>query len=128
MTVKRVNLDQIVSDAASSSRWPTVAERKQARLDAMGESFHSLQRVLSEYGAKHGGAFILFGSMVNGVHRIDSDLDVLVDFPSDSEADAWNFAEDACWKRELRPDVRSVRYCNNRFLDAVKNAGEIRCG
>ena len=111
-----------------SEQWLTVTERKCRRIREMSLAYDLLHAELVDYGATHGGTFVLFGSMVRGGYHIGSDVDILVDFPSDKEADAWRFAEESCWNHQLKPDVRSVRYCNAKFLEMVKNAGEIRCG
>ncbi len=45
---------------------------------------------------RHGGRYLLYGSLARGEARRDSDVDLLVDFPAEFEAEAWRQAEDAC--------------------------------
>lgn len=51
--------------------------------------------------------------------RFGSDVDILVDFPSSAEPAAWRFAEDACCRRGLVPDVRPKSLCAERFINRI---------
>ena len=57
--------------------------------------------------------------------RYDSDVDLLVEFPPDRQAAAWNFAERACWDRRLTPDVMAAAWCTDDFLALVRPKAEV---
>ena len=97
----------------------TLADRKQRAVDGMSRAVDQLCVDLKAYAGAHGGRFILFGSAASGHFRHDSDVDLIVDFPIDEESSAWRFAEDACWKRKLTPDVRPLRFCEDKFIKHV---------
>jgi predicted nucleotidyltransferase len=99
--------------------YPTLAERKEARVQAMRVALDALRASLSDYGRRHGGRFLLYGSAARGDLRYDSDVDLLLDFPATGEADAWRFAEEACWALRLRPDIRAAAWCRPEFRDRV---------
>ena len=43
-------------------------------------------------------------------------------------SDAWRFAEDACYRHGLVPDVSPKAYCSTRFLErSLKGAVAISC-
>jgi hypothetical protein len=52
--------------------------------------------------------------------RYDSDVDVLVEFPPEQQRAARNFAERACWRRRLTPDVMASAWCTEDFLALVR--------
>jgi len=86
-------------------RTATVAERTAAEATRRQRVVAELRRLLAAYARAHGGRFLLFGSAARGQMRSDSDVDILVEFPPDRQAAAWNFAERACWDRRLDPDI-----------------------
>jgi hypothetical protein len=51
--------------------------------------------------------------------KYHSDVDLLLDFPAETLGDAWNFAEAACWDRDLEPDLMPYGWCKPAFLDHV---------
>jgi hypothetical protein len=52
--------------------------------------------------------------------KFDSDLDVVVDFPADREAEALEFVEDICRKQGLPSDVHLKSEASGRFLDRIR--------
>ncbi len=56
--------------------------------------------------------------------RYDSDVDILVDFAEDDEAEAWNFAEAACVARGLQPDISRRSWCRESFLTRIMRDAE----
>jgi hypothetical protein len=97
----------------------TLKERKAAEAARRKGAVADLCPVLARYAREHGGRFLLFGSAARGDMRYDSDVDLLVDFPSEALDDAWNFAERACWDRRLEPDITPFSWCKGRFLERV---------
>ena len=97
----------------------TLTERKAAEAVRRAEAVETLVPMLSDYARTHGGRYLLFGSAARGTMKYDSDVDILLDFPADAFGDAWNFAETACWDRNLEPDLLPYRWCKQPFLDHV---------
>ena len=105
--------------------WPmdrvvTLTERKAAEATRRQRAVGDLRRALDDYARAHGGRYLLFGSAARGQMRYDSDVDILVEFPPDRLAAAWNFAERACWDRRLDPDVTASAWCTDEFLALVR--------
>lgn len=97
----------------------TLGELKAAERSRRLAAVAVLRQELAEYGRSHGGNFVLFGSAARETMRHDSDVDILVDFPPDALDDAWVFAEDACWRLKLSPDIRPKAWCSQRFLNHI---------
>jgi predicted nucleotidyltransferase len=103
------------------SRIVTVSERK-ARESARRRAAASL--VMSElkvFGTTHGGRFLVFGSAAEDRMKFDSDLDVIVDFPVEGEAEAVDFVEDICRRHNLPADVHLKSTSSSRFLDRIRH-------
>lgn len=100
-------------------RVETLTERKAAEVARRAGAVEALVPVLTAYAKAHGGRYLLFGSAARGTMKYDSDVDILLDFPEDAFGDAWNFAETACWDRNLKPDLLPYRWCKQPFLDHV---------
>lgn len=100
--------------------FPTLAEQKATATRRFGDSCESLKRLLAHYARKHGGRFLIYGSVARGEYRFDSDVDLLVDFPEGQETDAWRFAEDACWELGLKADIGVLRTRSQAFIDHIQ--------
>jgi len=103
-----------------SVRFPTLSQQKAAAATRIGQSCELLEAELAAYARVHGGRFVLYGSVARGDHRFDSDVDILVDFREPEEAAAWDFAEIACQRLELKVDLRSWRTASPRFLQHIQ--------
>ncbi len=103
----------------------TLAERKAAEATRRRRAVGELRRALDAYARTHGGRFLLVGSAARGEMRYDSDVDILVEFPPDRQAAAWNFAERACWDRRLTPDIMASAWCTEDFLALVRPEAEV---
>jgi predicted nucleotidyltransferase len=66
-----------------------------------------------------GGRFLLYGSAARGEIRFDSDIDLLVDFPADSESEAWRLAEDVCAAHGMEANIMPLAWCTPRFIAHV---------
>lgn len=75
--------------------------------------------MLADYARAHRGRYFLYGSAARGTMTYHSDVDVLLDFPEEAAAEAWNFAETTCWDRGLKPDLMPYGWCKKAFLDHV---------
>ena len=82
-------------------------------------ALQALRARLAEYGGRHNGRFVLYGSAARGDLKYDSDIDLLLDFPQTVEADAWRYAEEVCWSLGLEPDIRPASWCRPEFRDRV---------
>jgi predicted nucleotidyltransferase len=99
--------------------FPSLAERKEATTTARRAAAHAVCDRLSEYARSHGGRFIVYGSVAKDQIRADSDVDILVDFPPDREADAWRFAELKCGEVGLPFDIKPMAWCKDAFLARI---------
>lgn len=86
----------------------TIAERKADKVARLQTASAEAMRRLESYAAEHAGRFLVFGSAARGDLRIDSDFDVIVDFPAERERAALKFAEDVSFELGLRPDARLI--------------------
>jgi len=97
----------------------TLGALKTAERDRRVSAAAALGAELAAYAASHGGRFLLYGSAARGTMRHDSDVDILADFPPEAIDDAWVFAEEACWRRHLPPDIRPKSSVGRDFLDRI---------
>ncbi len=97
----------------------TLTEIKDAERERRRTAVARLREELATYAAANGGRCILYGSAARDTMRHDSDVDILADFPPDALDDAWVFAEEACWRLRLTPDIRPRAWCSRRFLDHI---------
>lgn len=103
--------------------YPTLTEIKRAKVARMKAAVETLATELAAYAREHGGRFIPFGSVTRGEMRHDSDVDILVDFPSGTESDAWFFAEERAFALELKPDVHQRGWTGERIRDRIAGEG-----
>ena len=97
----------------------TVKAIKEAAITKAALGIVALKKDLGHYATQHGGVFLIYGSAARGDMRFGSDVDILVDFPSSAEPAAWRFAEDACYRHGLVPDVRPKSLCADRFINHI---------
>ena len=109
----------LLSSALTTREFPTLAERKAARVAFLHEAVAALRNRLREYARSHGGRFLLYGSAARGDLRFDSDIDMLIDFPEDRLSDAWRFAEDRCRELDLKADLCPLAWCRDDFVEHI---------
>ena len=107
------------------ARAVTLSEIKAAEAARRQRAVAAMKPDLAAYARPHGGRFWLFGSAARGTMRYHSDVDILVDFAEDQEADAWNFVERICHNRGLTPDVMRRSWAKQAFLDHITADAEI---
>jgi predicted nucleotidyltransferase len=100
--------------------FPTLTERKAARVAFLHGAVATLRNRLSDYARTHGGRFLLYGSAARGDLRFDSDIDVLIDFPEDRLTHAWRFAEDVCRELDLKADLCPLAWCRDDFVAHIR--------
>ncbi|MGD9967037.1 MAG: nucleotidyltransferase family protein [Hyphomonadaceae bacterium] len=103
----------------------TLAERDALRRARRREAISALEGRLAGYARARGGRFILYGSVARGEDRPDSDVDVLVDFPSTARLAAALYAETACAEAGLRGDVRDIEIASERLLARARAEGRV---
>ena len=97
-----------------------LSERRAAKLAWLETAVAALQRALVDRAQKLGGRYVLFGSAARGTMRPDSDVDLLLDFPSEAATKAaWDFAERECARLNLECDARPLTWCDDAFLAHV---------
>lgn len=97
----------------------TLGERKAATVAAKTAAIGELHRMLAVAAPALGGRFILYGSAARGEIRHDSDVDILLDFPEERLAAAYDVVETACRRLDLPADLRPISLVSERFLSHV---------
>lgn len=107
---------------------PTLTERKIGKVARMEAAVGELKITLAGYARRHGGRFILFGSAARREMHEGSDVDILVDFPDGRHMEAIGFAEDACQRLALTPDILGFGWPAGRLLARVNEEGLVLPG
>ncbi|MCE6958724.1 nucleotidyltransferase domain-containing protein [Cereibacter sphaeroides] len=97
----------------------TLAERKARAKAARVAASERIAAALRAYARVHGGRYVLFGSAARGEMRHDSDIDILVDFPPEREAEAMRHAEDLCAAEDQSCDVLPMLSRDPAFLQRI---------
>lgn len=125
-TEKMVSPDPLEGPLLIAAPVMTLHERALARKEAMSKSLEAARPLLRREAARLGGRFILYGSMIRGDFRPDSDLDIILDFPTASlQSDAWDSVEAIGSAVGLMVDPRPVRFCETAFLTHIFQHAEI---
>ena len=103
----------------STRDFPTLAERKAARVAALHEAVADLRDRLRDCARSHGGRFLLYGSATRGELRFDSDIDLLIDFPEERLSAAWRFAEEVGRELNVKVDLCPLAWCRDDFLTHI---------
>ena len=98
----------------------TVAERKARKLEHLRSSSREVMAELRSYAARHHGRFLVFGSIARNEPRFDSDFDVVVDFPTTLERAARDYAEAACRRHGISPDVHLMSEASDGLMLRVR--------
>lgn len=101
----------------------TISERKRREAERRSTAAATLRDVLAGHARRLGGRYILYGSAASGTMSYDSDVDLLLDFPGETEADAWRAAESACAAVGLELDIMPLRWTRGRLKATVEAAG-----
>jgi predicted nucleotidyltransferase len=98
----------------------TLAEQKSAAVMRIRQRCEALQAELGKYARERAGRFVLYGSVMRGDQRFDSDVDILVDFPESEEGEAWRHAEQLCRGLGLKGDIALLRTASPRFIEHIQ--------
>ena len=101
----------------------TLKERHARKMARMKQALVEIDASLLAYARQHGGRFIRYGSSATGRIRQHSDVDIIADFPDEVAGLAASYAEDICFERQMRPDVRAVRYATPPLLERALEEG-----
>ena len=74
---------------------------------------------LLPYARAKGGRYLLYGSLARKEARYDSDADLLLDFPSEFEGEAWRVAEDLCAGLGIEHDIKPIAWCDKSFVARI---------
>lgn len=101
----------------------TLRERHKRRLDAYRDGVEALKPVLADYGRRHGGRFILFGSAARGTAHDQSDVDIIADFSDRDSVSACSFADERCHEFGLKPDCRPIEWTSEKVVARALEEG-----
>ncbi len=101
----------------------SIGARKERQLAQLLSSVEQVKAELSAHARRHGGRYVLFGSVARGEARFDSDLDILVDFPGGYARRAWFHAERACVDHGIRPDIHLASEVGGALMARVLRDG-----
>lgn len=104
-------------------RVTTLSERKATEAARRDHAASRVAAALRAYATETGGRFVLFGSFVDRRMRYDSDLDVLIDFPADRIAEAWDLVEWTCAEADIEPDIHDTGTSKPAFVERVLAKG-----
>ena len=102
-----------------AAMYRSIESRKRDEARRRAEVPAALEARLGEFARRRGGRYLLYGSLARGQARRDSDVDLLVDFPPEFEAEAWRLAEDACAALKIESDIKPLAWCAKAFRDKV---------
>ncbi len=103
----------------------TVAERKSEEAARRSAAVDAVVAELRDHARRLGGRYILHGSAARGAMRYDSDVDLILDFPSATEGEAWRLAETACDRHRLPCDILPLAMIEGRFRSRIEVEGTV---
>lgn len=105
--------------------YQTVEMRKHAETRRRASIPGLLSERLADFAREKGGRYILFGSLAEGRARFDSDVDLLLDFPTVSEGEAWRLAESLCAELRIELDIKPLAWCDPKFIRRIARTARI---
>ena len=99
----------------------TIAERDAREAARRRSAADAIIAQLKAFAISSGGRFLVFGSAAVDAMSSDSDLDVVIDFPSDRESEAVELVEDLSRAHDLPVDYYLRSLASERFLARIAN-------
>lgn len=103
----------------------SIAQRKKDEAERRARGVDAMSRRLESFARDKGGRYLLYGSAARGQIRHDSDVDLLLDFPADWEAEAWRLAEDLSADLGVDADIKPLGWCEGDFAEKVLQEARI---
>lgn len=103
----------------------TLADRKRRKVGQLRSATSDVMALLGTYAAKRSGRFLVFGSAARGDLRFDSDFDLLIDFPLESERAARDYAEKVSIEHGLKPDIHMASEASPALMDRVRRDARV---
>jgi predicted nucleotidyltransferase len=97
----------------------TLKERSERERKRRHVAADAIMRALRDYARLNGGRFIVYGSVARSEMRDDSDIDILIDFPPETDRAAWSFAEDVCRHHRMPADIQPRNWVSPEFFDRI---------
>jgi predicted nucleotidyltransferase len=110
---------RIMFVAKGGQMYRSIESRKSEEAGRRGQVAAILAARLSSFAVQNRGRYILYGSLARGEARHDSDVDLLIDFPNNSEAEAWRLAEDVCADLNVECDIKPLAWCDPKFVARI---------
>lgn len=85
----------------------------------------ALRDLMREVAPRLGGRFILYGSAARDDLRADSDIDVLLDFPLERQAEAYRVLEEASSSWKVKVDILPRSVVSDRFFEHIMKDAEV---
>ena len=101
----------------------TVAQRGEREARRRAQAAELVCVLLAEHARRLGGRYILYGSAARGTMGRESDLDILLDFPPQAEAEAWRTAEVVCREHDVPLDIMPMAWTEPGFVERVLKDG-----
>ena len=95
----------------------TLDQRKREAAARRAAAPEALRARLEAFARESQGRYLIYGSLARGEARSDSDIDILLDFPEASQAEAWRRAEEACCALNIDYDILPLGWARSRFLE-----------
>lgn len=105
--------------------YPSLEERKRGEAARREAAVSDVVDLIRPFARSCGGRFLLYGSAARGEMRYDSDVDFLLDFPAESEAEAWRLVEELCHERKIEVDIKPLSWCAPGFVEKVRTEAAV---
>ncbi|HET7412251.1 MAG TPA: nucleotidyltransferase domain-containing protein [Pararhizobium sp.] len=103
----------------------TLSDRKRQKVAHLRAATGNVVALLGSYAAKRSGRFLVFGSAARDDLRFDSDFDLLIDFPPQTERAARDYAERVAIEHGLKPDIHLMSEASAALMDRVRRDARV---